>query len=382
MISFKAGQIFTQNKVLFDSYLTIDKNIIVDISSSRPYNSKIIDLKDSIIIPSLIDTHIHGYNGFDCFDFKNNGLAHVSDSLASCGVGYFVPTLITSSKFDTLNYIQLFNQSLKSSFSSKPLGIFLEGPFISKNYNGIHQKKYIIQPDMDFLKDIVKIAGGNILNMIIAPELNNSLDAIDLLVKNNINASVGHSNADFNQTHQAFLHGACLAVHTFNAMAPLHHRNPNISGYAINNDDMFCELIADCVHTHPIMLKMLAKLKPCDKLILVSDAITGAGKKNGAFLTGDTNIIIKDYHAFDEFGNIAGSTSNLFQNLVNMVNFSFQRKLICVNYASLNPAKFLKLDHKIGSLAKNKMASFNVLDANFSRIKQVYIEGKEVACNN
>ena len=255
------------------------------------------DLCQNRVFPGLCDTHSHGMIGYDTMD--GDGLIKMSQYLARNGVTSWLPTTMTMD-MDTIKAV--VNNNMPKTDGAQILGFHMEGPYISPKHKGAQNEKFIKCPDTDefnSLKHIKKIT--------IAPELSGSMEFIrncDAVV------SLGHTDADYECASEAFRNGARCLTHTFNAMMPLHHRNPGPIGAAIDNDG-YVEVICDGLHIHKSVIKMLYRTFGRDRMILISDSMRATGLDDGEYEFGGQMITVKDSVARTQEGAIAGSTTNL-----------------------------------------------------------------------
>ena len=215
----------------------------------------------------------------------------------------------------------IFGYCIKLKFKGAIiLGAHLEGPFINEKYKGAQKEDYIIKPEYDFIekyKEIIKI-------ITLAPEKDVNLNFIrEIKEKTNINLSIGHSNATYEETMESINMGVNSATHIFNAMNPFNHRKPGIIG-AIFNSNVYCELIANTIHINPAIFQILVKIKGIDKLILITDSMR-AGCLNDDFSElGGQKVIVKNNFARLEDGTLAGSILTLNAAVKNFMEYTMK----------------------------------------------------------
>ena len=319
-----------------------------------------IDVQGAYISPGFIDLHIHGYGGYDVMDGDVTKLQTISKAIAANGVTSFLATTMTMSMEDIQQALRSIREvQQEGSKGAEILGAHLEGPFINPAYKGAQDDQYIIPPNMklvDDFKDIIRL-------ITIAPEVEGGTDFIkEVKEKTNIVLSMGHSNATFEEAVEAVKQGVSHTTHLFNAMTPLHHRNPGVVGAALTTD-VTCELIADKVHVHPGLFSFLLKAKGLDKMVLVTDCMAAGGMPEGEYELGGQPVFVKDGQARLASGSLAGSVLNLNQGLRNMyteTGFNIGEMISLVSY---NPAKILGIESKKGSLDIGKDADITVFDS-------------------
>jgi N-acetylglucosamine-6-phosphate deacetylase len=258
----------------------------------------------------------------------------------------------------------------KESSGAQVLGVNVEGPFISCEKKGAQPEAGIINPELslfDKYLDIIKI-------MTVAVEKPGALELIEKLNNKGIITSLGHSTAKYEEVMKAQQYGLELITHLYNAMTGLHHRQPGIVGAALNSN-IKCELIADGIHIHPAVLELTTKIKSADEIILVTDSIEAAGLKDGEYNLGGQKVIVKNGSARLEDGTLAGSVLTMDQALRNMLKFTDLELPEVVKMMSLNPAKLLNMDYKIGQIKKGLESDLVILNKEL-KVKEVLIKGE------
>lgn len=363
----KPSEILENKAVAYD-------NTIIDIveNSNIPENAEVIDGKGCYLSPGFIDIHIHGCMGYDTMDEDENAVVEISKGLLKTGVTAFLPTTMTMG-FDRI-YSSLSNirKAMKNNSYAQILGCHLEGPFLNEKYKGAQDGKYMMPPDFNKIssyKDIIK-------TVTIAPELDGSLEFIRECKRNNIVVSLGHTYATFEEASAAIKAGASHMTHTFNAMTPLHHRNPGVVGAAMYFD-VTCEMITDNIHLHPAVQKILYSIKGDDRIILVTDAMRACLLKDGEYDLGGQVVHVVGKEARLASGNIAGSVHTMNNAVKNFIENTGAELFKAVNMASLNPARLLGIDDKKGSVEKGKDSDFVLFDENYN-VKMTIINGKVV----
>lgn len=356
--------------------IIICDNIIQEVGDNVkvPQGAKIIDFKDKIILPGFIDVHIHGAGGFDFYNDEEK-INKITSYLAKHGTTTCLATLypveFEKMKEGIRNLVKIIK---KGTRGAKIQGINLEGPYISKNKAGVLQVDFLREINLDEIKEILEICNGYLKIITISPELKNAQEAINYLVKNNIVVSLGHSNANYLQTKKAISAGATLSTHTFNAMASIHHREPNIIGAVLTDDNVYCEVICDGHHIHKDTVRILYKCKNKEKVILITDAISCAGCKDGEYKFCEKEIILKNGRIKTKNGTLAGSSLSMnvaFLNFIKFVKVGFEE---AVYSSSVNPARLLNLQN-IGKIKEGNIADLIVVDRRLN-VHKTIIEGR------
>ena len=307
--------------------LSLDEHgIIQSIDKSSKWDSSYDeDWCGDWLSPRAIDLQINGGLGISFTDLTFNKipkLLTLLDRLWLDGVEGICPTFVSCS----LDQFQLGMKVLKETkkYTSinrcRLLGAHMEGPFLCESYSGAHDIENICKPSISALNERIKGFESEIALMTLAPELKGSLDVISRLRELNILVSLGHSSADFDSAMKAFSHGVTMVTHTFNAMKGLHHRAIGPVGAAARRDDVFLGLIADGVHVHSDMIRLLKIIAP-KQIVLVSDAISAYGLGDGSFDWDKRLITVENGLCRLPDETIAGSTLPLLEACKKMANW-------------------------------------------------------------
>ena len=385
MIEIKAivnGKLIMRDRIIHDRVIIFDEKIIDIISKDdfpqyiEEYKAdiQVIDAKAKYVSPGFIDIHIHGSGGYDTMDATLEALAVISATIARNGVSSYLPTTMTMDRKSIYKAFDVIREAMQLEVrGAKILGIHMEGPFISEKYKGAQKEDYIIKPDYDFIKDYLDI----IKIITLAPEKDEGHSFIKRIKSNSkITLSVGHSDATYEDTIKAIEDGISHATHTFNAMTPLNHRKPGIIG-AIFRSDITCELIADTIHVHPAIFKILIDIKHKDKMVLITDSMRAGCMKAGNYELGGQKVIVKSGAAKLQDGTLAGSVLTLNKAVKNILEHTELEIYEAVAMASLIPAKVINIDNKKGSLEVKKDADIVIFDEDIDVFVTI-VEGKIV----
>ena len=360
------GNFFIDDKILlYDKKIISVQNSLADVNVDE-----IIDAENNFVAPGFINIHIHGCNGFDTMDEDNAALDGMSKFLPSCGVTSFLPTTMTMSVDKIKNALKNIRDKMNRNLNgAKILGANLEGPFINAKFKGAQDEKFILRADFKIFEnfsDVIKIAT-------VAPELADE-KFIELCRAENIIVSIGHSAATYEDALTAVERGITHVTHLFNAQTGLHHRKPGIVGAALTSK-VIVELIADNVHVHPVAQKIVAKIKPRDEIILITDSLRACGIGDGISELGGQKVFVKGNWATLEDGTLVGSVAtmnNVVNNFYRNSNFNVAE---VVELVTKNPAQELKIFDKVGSIEVGKSADFVIFDDDFN-IKRTIIDGQ------
>ena len=334
-----------------------------------------INLHGLTLLPGLIDSHIHGCAGADCMDATPEALQTMSVELLKAGVTAFVPTTMTALPQDLLPALKNIGNMVGKTGGARILGAFAEGPFITAEHRGAQPLEAIAEPSEELLEQMLSAAGGTLKKVIIAPEAEGAAHFCRSVCEKGVIPAIGHSSATCDQTNACIEAGASIAVHCYNAMRGLHHREPGLLGAVMASERIYAELILDCIHVHPTAAKLLLRAKGADKVVLISDCMRAGGMADGEYMLGDTKCFVKDGIARTAEGNLAGSTLKLMDALKNAVEKLELPLETAVMLASENPAKALGLFDTLGSIAKGKAADLIAIDENYD-MKFVMVGGE------
>lgn len=306
---------------------------------------------NSFLSPGAIDLQINGALGvaFNELDADTGDrLPEICRFLWQQGIDGFLPTLVTTS-IDKIHTSLAIIQAAISKQQAKPdpasatiLGVHLEGPFLHSDKRGAHPKEHLRHLNLDTVKQVLGDYTSTVKLITLAPELDETGRVIPFLVDRGIVVSLGHSTATTAQAKQAFDRGASAITHAFNAMPPLHHREPGLLGQALLDPRVWCGAIADGVHVHPQMLDLLVRLTG-DRLFLVSDALAPLGLPDGNYPWDARAIEVKNGTARLADGTLSGTTLPLLECVKNMVKWGICKPDQAIAMATIAPRQVLNL---------------------------------------
>ena len=328
--------------------------------------TEILDFPEATLAPAFYDVHTHGAAGHDLMEATPHALSVVGRFLASHGTGSYLATTVTAPLDDTLRSLEglakLIDQPQAASQSiSWPIGIHLEGPFLSHSKRGVHNPELLLAPDIAVFDRLFEAAQGHIRLMTLAPELPGAIEFASHAVGRGVRVSVGHSNATAAETRTVIAAGASSATHTFNAMRPLDHREPGILGVVLTDDALFAELICDGVHNTPEMVKIWWRSKGPERAILITDAMRAAGMPDGEYSLAGYKVQVLAGKA--SFGDVlAGSVLTLDKALTNFLAFTGASVQQGLRLLTANPAKMTGFSQQTGSLQIGGPANLIAVD--------------------
>lgn len=331
-----------------------------------------IDMSNLILIPGFIDIHIHGCAGADASDADEQGLNKMSLELAENGITSFCPTTMTLPVERLKSTAQIISNCEVSG--AKIAGINFEGPFISHEKKGAQNAEYITAGTKDDFDALYNASNGKMKLITVAPEAFDS----DEFIKNAsryCTVAIGHSAANSDECRRAIDCGVTHATHLYNAMTSFSHREAGIVSTVLDDDAITCELICDAGHICPTVLKNTFKILGEDRGVVISDSMRGAGLGEGEFELGGQKVFVRHggKYAVLNDGTIAASITNIYKEFKNLLSFNIDFKT-ALKACTINPARVIGEDKRIGSIATGKCADFVFLDRDMN-IKEVYIDG-------
>jgi N-acetylglucosamine-6-phosphate deacetylase len=383
-----AGTIDTPTERIENGVILIEGHRISKVGPRErvkiPAGAAVIDNQDRHIVPGFIDLHIHGAAGHDLMEGTTEAISAVSSYLARHGTTSYLATTVTASLERTLHAARGFAEIITAAHSAhekipgaQPLGIHFEGPFLNVKKRGAHPASQVRKPSVEILERLLEAATGTAKIFTLAPELDGALTVVEAARSRGLRIGIGHSNATHEEAERAIAAGATHAVHMFNAMRSFMHRDSGIIGAVLVDDRITAELICDGIHVEPPAIRLLVKAKGLDRIILVSDSLSGAGMPDGNYRLGNFTVHVAGGVSRTVEGNLAGSTLTLdaaVRNLSSFTGFSYRDCLPC---ATLNPAKMLGLEKQKGVITPGADADLAILDRNH-HVTQTYVRGRPV----
>ncbi|HKM84593.1 MAG TPA: N-acetylglucosamine-6-phosphate deacetylase [Terriglobales bacterium] len=387
---FTAGRLLTPTDALEHPLVLVEQGRVLEIScrSSRqvPAGVSVSDLGDGVMAPGYVDLHLHGSAGYDVMDDTAEALPAIEQLLVRHGVTSYFPTTVTAPMDITLRALErladaietrerhLEQQNADDKNRAFPLGIHLEGPFISHARRGVHPAENLLAPSLASFEQFWQAARGRIRVMTIAPELEGAPQVIAEATQRGVCVSLGHSDADFATAERGIAAGAHHATHTFNAMRPLDHRSPGILGAVLTDRRVSADIIADGVHLDPAIVKLVADAKGPEQTVLITDAVSATGMPDGRYRLGSFEVDVRDGKCTVD-GKLAGSVLSMDRAVRNLAHFAQWDLPQAVTAASRNPARVARVANK-GVLAVGADADFVVLSPE-GEILHTFIGGVE-----
>lgn len=340
----------------------------------------VVDGEGAYAIPGLIDLHFHGCVGADVCDGTPEALKKIAQYEASIGVTAIAPatmTLPVEELEQILRNAAAYKKTQKTGgFEADLLGLNMEGPFISPVKKGAQDEKNIVPCNVEIAKRFLKASEGLVKFIGIAPE--ESSEAVSFIreMKDFVDISLAHTNADYDTAMAAFAAGANHAVHLYNAMPAFTHRAPGVIGAVADSKHVMAEIICDNVHIHPAVVRATFAMMGADRMILISDSMRATGMPDGTYTLGGLDVNVNGNRAtLVDGGALAGSVTNLMdcmRTVVKVMDIPLETAVAC---ATANPARSLGVYDTYGSISEGKKADIVLLDEELA-LKLVIKDGQ------
>ncbi|WP_334075748.1 MULTISPECIES: N-acetylglucosamine-6-phosphate deacetylase [Paenibacillus] len=379
------ANIVTPRGRISDGAVTVKDGVITYVGSTAgapaetPGSVEVVDAQGGFVLPGFIDVHVHGGMLHDFSEPGQEAFDAITKLHCSQGTTSMLATTMTLPKPVIEQVLEEVQRYIENGMPyAKLAGVHLEGPFISPKWPGAQNPAHIVPPNAEWIEAWEERYPGLIKQVTFAPEREGAHDLIRFLRKKGIVAAAGHTDATYEEMMAAVEVGLHHAVHTFNAMTPLHHRKPGVVGAILSSPAISGEIIADGIHVHKAGIQLLASVKKNHNLILITDAMSAAGLGDGEYKLGDLPVVVKDHVCTlrDSEGTLAGSTLTMirgFRHLVREIGLSVEE---ASEAASFNPAKLIRIDHLTGSIETGKLGDLLLLDRELE-LQQVWVEGRK-----
>lgn len=370
----KNAKVYTEHKTFESDEICIQN----DRFAEKTDDAAVIDAQGCYAIPGLIDLHFHGCMGYDICDGTLEALSQIAKYEASVGVTAIAPATMTL-PVEELNHIL----SVAAAYRKNPvpegadlIGINMEGPFISREKKGAQDAHNIIRCSTELCQHFLDASEGLVKFIGIAPEENQNFYDFIWQMKDKVNISLAHTNADYNTAMAAFEAGANHAVHLYNAMPPFTHRAPGVVGAVADCPHVTAELICDGVHIHSAVVRATFAMLGAHRIVLISDSMRAAGMPDGQYTLGGLDVCVKGNRAtLASDGALAGSVTNLMDCMriaVKQMRIPLETAVACV---TMNPAQRLGVYDTYGSIQVGKKANVVLLDEELN-IQAVIKDGR------
>ena len=377
-----ATSIFTPTATLVEGCVVVNdegKIQFVGPKSKAPADAaQTIQADDLMLTPGLVDIHVHGGYGiaFGVGNEWEENLNTYSKWVLTTGVTDFLCSLSAGSHQELCDmmkaYITYFEHGLPGA---RGIGIHLEGPFLNPERKGAFNPAWLRNPNIDEAREYIRIGGKWLKQMTMAPELPGADEVAAEFRKAGITVALGHSNTDYDTARTALMRDFTHVTHTYNAQTGLHHREPGVVGAVMSSDEITAELIADSIHVKPGAMRVLVRAVGTKRVVLITDAIPGAGLPDGVYSSIGQTITVKDGRATLKDGTLAGSSAVLnhcVRNAHQLVDVPIRD---AIRMATFNPARAIHMEDQLGVIATGRDADLILMDKDFN-VRMTMVKGK------
>ena len=380
----RGARVVTPAGVRERAYVYVEDGLVARVSDAQadadaPGGADALDLSGLTLYPGFVDVHIHGSVGVDLMEAAAEDLHRVARFLAASGVTTWVPTLVPGPVEEYRRAVAAVEELMRTQDSlpaaARSAGVHYEGPFVNERQCGALRTEFFRAFDSPSkLDELPVLAAPDARHMMtLAPEVEGGVALVGELVARGWVASIGHTRASVDTLEAALGAGARHMTHFLNAMSPLHHREPGPIGWGLVRDDVSVDLIADGVHSAPLMLSLVLRCKTAGRVSLISDAVAPAGLGDGDYRLWGETIRVRDGRTANERGSIAGSVITMLDAARMMRSLGLAEPDIA-RVASLNPSLLLGLGDR-GSIEEGKRADLVALDAE-GRVRLTLVGGR------
>ncbi|HWW16364.1 MAG TPA: N-acetylglucosamine-6-phosphate deacetylase [Candidatus Dormibacteraeota bacterium] len=389
MIVLCADRLYSPQEEIREPLLFIEDGLISAVSTRAqkeiPKNATVVDLTDNeaILAPGFVDIHMHGGAGLDVMRAATSELPHLNKFLTTHGVTGYFPTTVAAPLDQTCGALERLADAIEAvqdshpgngnAVEAHPLGIHLEGPFLSHLRRGVHPPEYLITPTLEIFDRLWQAARGHVRMMTIAPELPGALEVIAEAARRKVLVSIGHSDAVLDVARAGVKAGAHHATHTFNAMRPLDHRDPGILAEVLTDKHITADIIVDGIHVAPEVVQLFLQAKGLDRAVLITDAMAATGMPDGTYQLGPIQVEVKDGKC-TAGGKLAGSVLTMDRAVRNVAKFAGWSLQHAVRAATLNPARAAGLAQH-GTLVPGAEANLVVLSPG-GEVRKTIVRGR------
>ncbi len=376
------GKLVFTDRILPRGMVVVEGEDIFSVSDLRKAavdsGFEIVDFGENFIAPGFIDLHLHGALGKDILDANVESLQTIASFQARYGVTGFVGATMSTSVDSLVLTVEEVKAVQSLSLESEILGVYIEGPFINVNKKGAHSSQFVGNLDEEETNRILDAVDGLAAIIPVAPEIPQYMNLISEFKKRGVIAAIGHSNATYTQAKESFKAGVSHATHLFNAMRDFHHREPGVVGAVLDSKTVTSEIIADGVHLHPASIRLALAQMGVDRICLVTDSVKVSGLGDGVYRIGDGQVFVEGEKAVLLESNIlVGSVMSLNKAVKNVSKWCELSVPEVVKMVTLNPARILGMEKRMGSLKEGQHANLVMFDGEFN-IKKTILRGREV----
>ncbi|ASO23071.1 N-acetylglucosamine-6-phosphate deacetylase [Actinoalloteichus hoggarensis] len=354
------GRVVTADGVLVDAWVGIDGGRVSAVGvGPAPSAARTEELAGAWVVPGFVDIHCHGGGGESFSGGSAERIATAVRTHRARGTTTMLGSLVSASVPELTRQVSGLAELVEDDLFA---GIHLEGPFLSAARCGAHAPELLLPPDHDSVARLLAAGRGSVRMVTLAPELEGAVRAVGQLVDGGAIAAIGHTDAIEEQVLPAVAAGATVATHLFNAMRPLHHREPGPIGALLDDERITVELICDLVHLHPTTVRLAARHAGPARTVLVTDAISATGMGDGRYELGGLRVTVTDGVPLLDGGTLAGSSLTMdvaFRNLVEACGLTVEE---AVAATATRPAAVLGMEKEVGRIAPGLRADLVILD--------------------
>lgn len=374
MTMISGGRIVTPDGILADGWLQIDGRTIARLGSGEPPEPRDHELDGAWVVPGFVDIHVHGGGRASYVPGDQDQAVTAAALHRQHGTTTTMASLVSGTADSLVAAVSELAELVEDGVLA---GIHLEGPFLSVKRCGAHDPALLIEPEPEVVRGLLDAGRGAVKMVTLAAELPYATDAVALLAGEGVIGAIGHTDASYDETRAAIGAGATVATHLFNAMRPVHHREPGPIPALLEDERVTVELICDGVHLHPAIVRMAIGAAGADRVVLVTDAMDAAGAGDGNYVLGDLAVQVIDGVArLVDGGAIAGSTLTMDRAFRFVVEAGVSVP-DAVRMSAGNPARLLGLTGQVGELRSGLDADLVVLDGAFE-LRAVMAKGQWV----
>lgn len=377
-----AARLIAPEGIIDEPIVTIEDGVITSVDSRGSAELPAGEHRDfprCTLAPAFFDVHMHGGMGHDIMEATPEAFSAIGQLLARNGVGSYLATTMTAPIDTILKSLSGIAKFINSrDHGACPLGIHIEGPFLSPHKRGCHPTGLLQTPSVSLFDRMWQASEGHIRLMTIAPELHSAPELIAHAASRGVRCSIGHSNAVASEAEEGVRAGAVSATHTFNAMRNFDHKDSGILGEVLTDENLYAELICDGFHVDPAAVNIWWRCKGRARAILITDAMSAAGMPDGIYKLGDLDVQVTGGKAVVDENTLAGSTLTLNRGVKNFIDFTGVPIESAARLASRNPARMTGFDGEVGALSEGRNADITVLSAE-NDVVETFLRGTPVA---
>lgn len=365
------GVVFTAGALRGQVGVRTHEGVIREIGALEPRAGEdIVDAGGAYVLPGFVDIHIHGFKVHDCMDGED-AVRAMSRDLGALGVAAFMPTTMSAGREDTRAALAGIENVMHcpEPRGAAVLGAHMEAPYLNAKLKGAQVAEYLQNPSLEAY-DALTEGFSCVRMMTLAPELPGAVDLVAYLKRKGVVTCCAHSNATSAQVHAAADAGLSQITHLFNAQSPLHHREPGVPGAGLSDPRILVQVIADCIHLHPDILRIAALCKGACGMALITDAMMAAGMPDGKYSLGGQDVFVVEGAARIENGALAGSTLTMHQAIKNMITRCHIAPESVIPMATSTPAKSVGA-YEYGDIAVGKAAKFVLMDGDWNFVRAI-----------